>query len=150
MPCLRLYSYLGCTLSHAFQPGDDHPYADWLNAYRSSTYGRLPAVAEMLLDELCALDETGTCCLLVFLVGWCDLCRNRNRIPFLSVVYRRRRCCMVSFYTNDQIKSNTSNFVFLEKHVGNALVYCEFPSRFWTYQSTFFQMDFQQGVMEGF
>lgn len=58
VPCLRLYAYLGCTLSAAF-PEARHAYAEWLHTYRCHSYVKLPAIAELLLDELGDKDNKG-------------------------------------------------------------------------------------------
>jgi thiaminase (transcriptional activator TenA) len=51
IPCLRLYAYLGCTLSNAF-PCAEHEYAEWITTYCTPAYVLLPAIAEALVDEL--------------------------------------------------------------------------------------------------
>ena len=58
VPCLRLYAFLGCTLSKAF-PEARHAYVEWLQTYMSHAYVKMPAIAEMLLDELSVNDSKG-------------------------------------------------------------------------------------------
>ena len=64
VPCLRLYAYLGCTLSAAFSDAN-HAYVEWLHTYRCHAYVRLPAIAELLLDEIGDQDNKGKSCLLL-------------------------------------------------------------------------------------
>ncbi len=59
VPCLRLYAYLGCTLSRAVPESEDYCYAEWIQTYKSQMYIRLPAIAEFLLTELAIHDSKG-------------------------------------------------------------------------------------------
>ena len=50
VPCMRLYLFLGTTLSASLRP--DHPYAAWIEAYSSDDFGTLYARLETLLDDV--------------------------------------------------------------------------------------------------
>jgi thiaminase (transcriptional activator TenA) len=59
VPCLRLYAYLGCLLSRSVPEAEEYAYAEWIQTYRCQAYIRLPAIAELLLNELAVHDSKG-------------------------------------------------------------------------------------------
>jgi thiaminase/transcriptional activator TenA len=59
VPCLRLYASLGCILARSMPESEDYAYAEWIQTYKSQAYIRLPAIAELLLNELAVHDSKG-------------------------------------------------------------------------------------------
>ena len=59
VPCLRLYAYLGCILSRSLPESEEYAYAEWIQTYKCQSYIRLPAIAELLLNELAIHDSKG-------------------------------------------------------------------------------------------
>lgn len=59
-PCMRLYAFLGVTISKAFPPPHDStaldtPYRSWLDTYSSSDFESAAAHVEQLLDHYAGL-----------------------------------------------------------------------------------------------
>ena len=50
VPCMRLYLFLGTTLTASLRP--DHPYGDWIEAYSGDGFKTLCARLEALLDDI--------------------------------------------------------------------------------------------------
>lgn len=59
VPCLRLYAYLGCILARSIPESEEYAYAEWIQTYKCQAYIRLPAIAELLLNELALHDSAG-------------------------------------------------------------------------------------------
>lgn len=57
VPCLRLYAYLGCILARSIPESEEYAYAEWIQTYKCQAYIRLPAIAELLLNELALHDS---------------------------------------------------------------------------------------------
>ena len=50
VPCMRLYLFIGTTLTASLRP--DHPYGDWIEAYSGDGFKTLCARLEALLDDI--------------------------------------------------------------------------------------------------
>lgn len=57
-PCMRLYAYLGQTLSAEGAASPDNPYREWVDTYASADFESLAATLEALLDRY-ATDTSG-------------------------------------------------------------------------------------------